>query len=166
MPASHESRSRRLVPAVLLLATVLLGLGAASIPLFDPDEARFARTSLEMQRSGDPVVPTFEGQPRLIKPPLLHWIQSSLFSVFGTGEWVVRLPSILATLGTLLLTGVVARRRFGEQGALWAIVVKDDMVVLKSLSFKKGKRRRKKPLSKNQIAKLKKRQANAKIQNN
>ena len=86
-----------------------------------PDEARFARTSLEMQRSGDPVVPTFEGRPRLVKPLLLHWIQSALFSVLGTAEWVARLPSILATLGTLALTGVVARRRFGEPGAFWAM---------------------------------------------
>ena len=119
--ASLESRSRRLIPGVFLLAAILLGVGSASTPLFDPDEARFARTSLEMRRSGDPVVPTFEGRPRLVKPPLLHWIQASLFSVFGTDEWVVRLPSILATLATLMLTGVVARRRFGEQGALWAL---------------------------------------------
>lgn len=117
-----ETRSRRLLPIVFVLATLLLGLGAASVPLFDPDEARFARTSLEMQRNGDPVVPTFEGRPRLVKPPLLHWIQSSLFSVLGTDEWVVRLPSILATLATLLITALVARRKFGEQGAFWAVL--------------------------------------------
>lgn len=115
-----ERLSRRIVPAVFALSLLLLGIGAASLPLFDPDEARFARTSLEMQRSGDLVVPTFEGRPRLVKPPLLHWLQASLFSVLGTGEWVVRLPSIGAALATVLLTGWVTRRRFGEQGALWA----------------------------------------------
>ncbi len=114
-----ERLSRRLVPAVFALSVLLLGIGAASLPLFDPDEARFARTSLEMQRSRDLVVPTFEGQPRLVKPPLLHWLQAALFSVIGTGEWVVRLPSIGAALATVLITGWVARRRFGEQGALW-----------------------------------------------
>jgi 4-amino-4-deoxy-L-arabinose transferase len=118
----HEARSRRLIPVVFLFVAVLLGIGASSVPLFDPDESRFARTSLEMQRSGDPVVPTFEGRPRLVKPPLFHWVQSSLFSVFGTGGWVARLPSLLATLATLWLTAAVARRRFGEQGAFWATV--------------------------------------------
>jgi 4-amino-4-deoxy-L-arabinose transferase len=118
----QENRSRRLIPVVFLFVTVLLGVGASSVPLFDPDEARFARTSLEMQRSGDLVVPTFEGRPRLVKPPLFHWIQSTLFSVLGTREWVVRLPSLLATLATLWLTAAVARRRFGEQGAFWAVV--------------------------------------------
>ncbi len=117
-----ERLSRRLVPAVVVTTALMLAIGAASIPLFDPDEARFARTSLEMQRSGDLVVPTFEGEPRLVKPPLLHWIQATLFSILGTGEWVVRLPSIAATLAALLITGWVARRRFGEQGALWATI--------------------------------------------
>jgi len=117
-----ERLSRRLVPAVLVITALALSIGAASLPLFDPDEARFARTSLEMQRSRDLVVPTFEGEPRLVKPPLLHWLQATLFSIFGTDEWVVRLPSIAATLVTLLITGWVARRRFGEQGALWATI--------------------------------------------
>jgi 4-amino-4-deoxy-L-arabinose transferase-like glycosyltransferase len=117
-----ERLSRRLVPAVLVMTALMLAIGAASLPLFDPDEARFARTSLEMQRSGDLVVPTFEGEPRLVKPPLLHWLQATLFSILGTDEWVVRLPSIAATLAALLITGWVARRRFGEQGALWAMV--------------------------------------------
>ena len=115
-----ERLSRRLVPAVLVMTALMLSIGAASLPLFDPDEARFARTSLEMLRSGDLVVPTFEGQPRLVKPPLLHWLQAALFSILGTAEWVVRLPSIAATLATLLITGWVSRRRFGDQGALWA----------------------------------------------
>ena len=117
-----ERLSRRLVPAVLVMTALALSIGAASLPLFDPDEARFARTSLEMQRSGDLIVPTFEGEPRLVKPPLLHWLQATLFSILGTDEWVVRLPSIAATLAALLITGWVARRRFGEQGALWATI--------------------------------------------
>lgn len=125
-----ERFSRRLVPAVLFATALLLAIGAASLPLFDPDEARFARTSLEMQRSGDLVVPTFEGEPRLVKPPLLHWLQATLFSLFGTREWVVRLPSIAATLVTLLITGWVARRRFGEQGALWSTICLATMPLL------------------------------------
>lgn len=115
-----ERLSRRLVPAVVLMTALMLSIGAASLPLFDPDEARFARTSLEMQRNGDLVVPTFEDRPRLVKPPLLHWLHAALFSILGTAEWVVRLPSIAAALATLLITGWVSRRRFGEQGALWA----------------------------------------------
>jgi len=108
---------------VLGVAILLLSFGAASVPLLDPDEARFARTSLEMLRRADPVVPHFEDHPRLVKPPLLHWIQSTLFAALGTAEWVARLPTILATLGSILLVGWVARRRFGIEGAAWAMAV-------------------------------------------
>jgi 4-amino-4-deoxy-L-arabinose transferase-like glycosyltransferase len=101
-------------------AVAVLAIHAGSFPLVDPDEARFARTTLEMQRSRDLLVPQFEGQPRLVKPPLMHWIQLAFFGWFGESEWVARLHSGLATLGSILIVGWVARRRFGEEGAFWA----------------------------------------------
>ena len=112
---------------VLAAGAVLLSLGAGSVPLLDPDESRFARTSVEMVRSGDLVVPHFEGQPRLVKPPLLHWIQSTLFRLFGASERVARLPSAAATLLSLLIVGWVAFRRFGHEGALWAAAILGSM---------------------------------------
>ncbi|MBZ5638945.1 MAG: glycosyltransferase family 39 protein [Acidobacteriia bacterium] len=104
--------------AVIVLAATLLA-GAGSVPLLDPDEARFARTSVEMLRNADPVVPTFEGLPRLTKPPLLHWIQAALFRLLGPKEFAARLPSISATVALLLVAGWVVRRRYGEEGAAW-----------------------------------------------
>ena len=104
---------------VAVFAAALLW-GAGSVPLLDPDEARFARTSLEMLRTADPVVPTFEGQPRLTKPPLLHWTQAALFRVLGPEELAARLPSIVSTLGLLFMTVWILRRRFGDEGAAWA----------------------------------------------
>jgi len=59
---------------VVGIAAVLLFAGVTSVPLLDPDESRFARTSVEMLRSGDPVVPLFGGEPRLVKPRLVQWI--------------------------------------------------------------------------------------------
>ncbi len=104
---------------IAILAAALLW-GAGSVPLLDPDEARFARTSIEMLRSADPVVPTFEGKPRITKPPLLHWIQAALFRVLGPRELAARLPAVASTLGLLLITVGVLRRRFGDEGAAWA----------------------------------------------
>lgn len=105
---------------VLAAAVILLTARTGSVALIDPDEGRFARTSVEMSRSGDLVVPTFEGKERLVKPPLLHWFQVPLFSALGTGELIVRLPSTLSILGMLLITAWVVRRRFGPEGAVWA----------------------------------------------
>jgi 4-amino-4-deoxy-L-arabinose transferase-like glycosyltransferase len=104
-------------------AGLLLLIRAGSVPLLDPDESRFARTSVEMLRSGDLVVPRFGGEPRLVKPPLIHWIQASLFSLAGPREWAARLHAAGATLGSILLVGWLARRRFGPEGRLWAAAV-------------------------------------------
>jgi len=112
--------SGRMLLVVLAAAAVLLTARTGSVALIDPDEGRFARTSVEMSRSGDLVVPTFEGRPRLVKPPLLHWIQVPLFRTLGTGELIARLPSTLSILGMLLITAWAARRRFGPEGAVWA----------------------------------------------
>lgn len=105
---------------VVAAALALLLARASAVPLIDPDESRFARTSVEMLRSQDLVVPHFGGQPRLVKPPLLHWIQAAAFRVFGITEWVARLPAVLATLGSIALVGWIARRRFGEEAGVWA----------------------------------------------
>jgi 4-amino-4-deoxy-L-arabinose transferase-like glycosyltransferase len=108
---------------LLAAAAVLLVVRTGDAPLIDPDEARFARTSVEMSRSRDLVVPTFEDEPRLVKPPLLHWVQAAIFGLLGESEFTARLPATLATLGMLLITGWVARRRFGPEGAFWAAMV-------------------------------------------
>ncbi|HEX6849971.1 MAG TPA: glycosyltransferase family 39 protein [Candidatus Polarisedimenticolaceae bacterium] len=118
-----DANLRWLYRAVAAAAAFLLLLGLDGSALLDPDEARFARTSVEMQRSGDLVVPTFEGRPRLVKPPLVHWIQAFLFWVAGPGEGVARLHAAIATLGSVLLVGWVARRRFGDEGGIWAMAV-------------------------------------------
>lgn len=119
----EPSRARLLFLLVLVAAALLATVRTQDVPVLDPDEARFARTSVEMLRSGDLVVPTFEDAPRTAKPPLLHWMHLPLMRTFGTSPWVVRLPAVLATLVSIALTGWVAARRFGPEGALWAATV-------------------------------------------
>jgi 4-amino-4-deoxy-L-arabinose transferase-like glycosyltransferase len=119
-----ENRTRLIFWGVAAAAAVLLLLSLGTPYLIDPDEARFARTTVEMVRSGDFVIPSFEGVPRAVKPPLLHWGQAAFFRILrGPGEFGARLPSALATLGTMFLLSWVARRRFGEEGAIWAAAI-------------------------------------------
>jgi len=119
---SHSS-ARIALWGLLAAAAMLLLAGATSVPLLDPDEARLARTAVEMMRTHDPVVPTFAGRPQPSTPPLLPWIQSSLFRTLGIGAGVARLPAVLATVATIGLVAWIARRRFGDEGALWAAAV-------------------------------------------
>ncbi|MFQ5845822.1 MAG: ArnT family glycosyltransferase, partial [Planctomycetota bacterium] len=92
---------------------LLLGLGLGRMALTDPDEARYAAAAREMITTGDPIVPRFNGAPRLDKPPLIYWLQAGAFRLLGTGEAAARLPSLLAAIATLGLTTWWARRRLG-----------------------------------------------------
>jgi 4-amino-4-deoxy-L-arabinose transferase-like glycosyltransferase len=88
----------------LCLAVILFSLPqAALVPLMDRDEPRFAEASREMLQSGDIIVPTFNHVPRYNKPPLIYWCQAISFAVFGENAFAARLPSVLATAGTVFL---------------------------------------------------------------
>lgn len=62
------------------------------------DEGRNAVNALEMVKNKNYWVTTYLGEPERwnTKPPLLIWLQSISFRVFGFNEWALRLPSALA----------------------------------------------------------------------
>lgn len=109
--------------AVLLaLATVafMLALAPATM-LWDRDEALYARTAVEMLRSGDFLLPTFNGATFAHKPPLIYWLMAGSLSVFGHGEFAVRLPSALGLAGAAFFTFLAGARLFGARAGLWAM---------------------------------------------
>jgi 4-amino-4-deoxy-L-arabinose transferase-like glycosyltransferase len=117
MPGSLNPRATALVLA-LVLALAVLRLGA--VPLLGPDEPRYARVAVEMQRAGEWVTPTLQGEPWLEKPPLYYWLAGAAFGLLGETEAAARLPSVLALL---LLTGATAlfgARLYGPAAGLHA----------------------------------------------
>lgn len=104
---------------VLGLAVYLPGLW--TIPPVDRDESRFAQASRQMVESGDYVVPRVQDRPRLNKPPLIYWLQSTSAKLLGDEPgkwpngniWVFRLPSVLCAIGAVLLTWRIGTRMFG-----------------------------------------------------
>ena len=108
------------IVALFGLTAALLSFGLARLALLDPDEARYAQTSREMLERDDYVVPYFDGEMRLKKPPLLHWAQIAAFRLLGVGEIGARLPSVAACLGLLAVLLLFARRQCGWGVALRA----------------------------------------------
>jgi 4-amino-4-deoxy-L-arabinose transferase-like glycosyltransferase len=70
--------------------------GTWSLPLIDRDEPRFAEASREMIERGDYVVPYFNNQVRLDKPPLTYWLQTVSYRLFGENDFAARFPSAVA----------------------------------------------------------------------
>jgi len=103
--------------ALLFFGCLLLHVaGTWSLPLIDRDEPRFAEASREMIEHGDYVVPHFNNQVRLDKPPLTYWIQTASYKIFGENDFAARFPSaVAAALVALSIFGWGSRLRQPQQ---------------------------------------------------
>ena len=119
--ASTPSARLRLGAPPRWLSSALVLAGCAGFMFFDLktapivlwDESRIAVNALEMHLSGHlRLVTTYGFQPDLwnSKPPLLIWLMDLSASLLGVSEWSLRLPSMIASMGTLALVLSFTRR--------------------------------------------------------
>jgi 4-amino-4-deoxy-L-arabinose transferase-like glycosyltransferase len=91
--------------------------------LIDRDEPRFAEASREMIERGDYIVPYFNNQLRLDKPPLAYWAQAASYRIFGENDFAARFPSALAAAFTALSILAWGARMGGEKVGWWAAII-------------------------------------------
>jgi 4-amino-4-deoxy-L-arabinose transferase-like glycosyltransferase len=111
---------RRGTALLLALVAALLLFRLGDVPLVGPDEPRYARVAVEMQRAGEWVRPTLQGRPWLEKPALYYWLAGFAFAALGETAGAARLPSVLAALATAGLTAFAGVRPFGTAAGLHA----------------------------------------------
>ncbi|CAN5124502.1 hypothetical protein BH11PLA2_BH11PLA2_14160 [soil metagenome] len=111
--------------ALLIALTALLTLPNLGTPsLWDMDEGVNAECTREMLETGTWVVPTYNYELRTAKPVMLYWLQRFSYLAFGVNEWAARFPSVLLSLGTVLLVYELGRRMFdGKVGLLAGVVL-------------------------------------------
>lgn len=93
------------------------------MPLIDPDEPRYASTARDMIINGNWIVPHFNGEPRINKPPLFYWSIALCYKIFGINEFSSRLPSALAAIGTTIITYLWGRRSGSCKDGFWSAMV-------------------------------------------
>ena len=98
-------------------------LGTWSIPLIDRDEPRFAEASREMIERGDYIVPHFNNQLRLDKPPLAYWAQVASFRIFGENDFAARFPSAIAAALVAMSILAWGTRIGGNRIGWWAAII-------------------------------------------
>jgi 4-amino-4-deoxy-L-arabinose transferase-like glycosyltransferase len=108
-----------LIPACMIFHIA----GTWSLPLIDRDEPRFAEASREMTQRNDYVVPYFNNQPRLDKPPLTYWAQTASYRIFGENDFAARFPSALAAALTALVIFGWGSRVGGDKLGWWAAII-------------------------------------------
>lgn len=97
------------------LALFLLLPGTRTFPLLDLDEPTHAERAREMMEADEWVVPLVNGQPDLEKPPLAFWLMGASYALFGVNEFAARFPSVLATVGLVLVVYATGRSWFSAR---------------------------------------------------
>ena len=119
--------SRRILPLSLVVASgwwaALLVAALAVRPIAPVDETRYLAVAWEMWVSGSYVVPHLNGALYSHKPPLMFWLISGGWGLFGINDWWPRLLLGLFSLGSLGFTVHIARRLWPQRDAIAAIAV-------------------------------------------
>jgi 4-amino-4-deoxy-L-arabinose transferase-like glycosyltransferase len=113
----------------LALGAALLFLVLSLRPPFG-SELRYIEAGREMVEGGDWVVPHLGYVPYLEKPILAYWAEALCQRVFGLHWVAARLPSVIASVASLLVTYALARDLRGRAFALAA-----SALLLSSSSF-------------------------------
>jgi len=109
--------------AIVALALAVCMFHLGSFGLWEPDEARYAEIAREMLQSGNLLVPHLNYVAYVEKPPLLYWLTTLSFRIFGVSEFAARLPVALSAIAGILATYFFALRAFGRRHALLAAAV-------------------------------------------
>jgi len=91
--------------------------------LWDRDEPRNAACASEMLERGDWVVPTFNGELRVLKPIMKYWLMIVAYKIFGVNEFAARFWSAVFALATVVATYFVGKRLYNASAGLWAALV-------------------------------------------
>ena len=117
----HRTRSMMIDISIIIALTVAFYATRVTDLTVRGEESRWASVAQEMRRGGDWIVPRQQGQPFLSRPPMGSWLIALTAAVRGECDLIaVRLPTILAVLGTALLIYGYARSFLSRVGALAA----------------------------------------------
>ncbi len=117
-------------PVLAAAALVALAVVLAALPIgsdvYEGGEAREGLVVREMLRTGDWILPLWNGSVVPSKPPLFHWLAASAAALTGAGvtEHTLRAPSIVLAGLVVLLVFLAGRAWGGEQvGCMAALVL-------------------------------------------
>jgi len=118
---TRDDSERSYSIALLALCAAVLFYGLGRLPFIGPDEPRYAEVAREMYTTGDWVTPRLDGIKWFEKPPLIYWLSSGGYALFGENEFAARFGvTVLATFGVLLLFSFGRRVHSARLGYLGA----------------------------------------------
>lgn len=102
-------RISTLIFSILLLMATYVAV-CVTRPLLPIDETRYVTVAWEYFSRGEWILPTLNFAPYHHKPPMLFWLINLMWHVTGDQTvWAARLVTLIGSVGTLLLTALIAR---------------------------------------------------------
>ena len=123
MDIAHLPRNKYLWASflILLLSALLINLGIVSLQFEEP---RRAIVAMEMELTGEYIVPKINGFFYYNKPPIFNWVIIFFSRIFGhMEEWVVRLPTVLSLLAIATTHFFVIRKKIDFQTAVHSSLI-------------------------------------------
>ena len=105
---------------IVLFVALLIAAGYGLRDPWPADEPRFASLARDMVHSGNWLIPRVGGDLYQDKPPVFFWLLAASYWLFGSVRASFLLPSLLASLGVLLLVYDLGRRLHGREAGLLA----------------------------------------------
>ncbi|HJT81994.1 MAG TPA: glycosyltransferase family 39 protein [Chthoniobacterales bacterium] len=110
-PAINPPPIRHALLFSLIALAALLHIGTIGWgDLYSETDGQYAGAGREMIETGNWMVPTNVGIPRLQKPPLLYWMIAGSYKLFGVKVAAARLPIALAVVATAAMTFLIGER--------------------------------------------------------
>ncbi|MCX5616390.1 glycosyltransferase family 39 protein [Bombella sp. TMW 2.2559] len=112
-----------------VLAFLLVLPGRISLPPLDRDEPRYMQATAQMLSSGNFLDIRFQDQPRYLQPAGIYWLEAGAVkaaeivtqdSSLLHKSWPYRIPSLLASTLSIILTAWIGARLFGGAAGLLA----------------------------------------------
>jgi 4-amino-4-deoxy-L-arabinose transferase-like glycosyltransferase len=112
--------SRIFLIVLLFAAAIYIGCMVSPPSLMDDVDAVQAQIARNMLTSGDWVTAHLDGIPYFEKAPLIYWLIAMCFKIFGTYDWVARIPIVLSVLALAWLTTAFGIWAFGKRAGFYA----------------------------------------------
>jgi 4-amino-4-deoxy-L-arabinose transferase-like glycosyltransferase len=107
----------------LFVPVGLAYLAGMFLDVMEADAAQYATMSLEMLQTGNYLEIYHRGKDYIDKPPLLFWLSSLSFQLFGVSNFAYKLPSVLFTLLGLWATYHITRLLHNTVAAYFSVLI-------------------------------------------
>ncbi len=125
--STHSGMSNGRFMLVLAGILVLSAFAYLSLaynwPKFSRAEVFFADCVREMFQADNLVTPLYHGTPFFDKPILSYWFIALAYKIFGLSHFSARIPSVIAAVVTVALTGFSCKHIFGARSGIMAAAV-------------------------------------------